>query len=134
MRVSARRSTAIGAVSGLSMAAVVVLLAWLNGGPGGSETLQTIINFFASLPTLVLSASFNIPTFLQIVLFFVYWVLVGGILGWLLSRQHLLFKVTALVLVVGLIVSHWVAQVKLEHELDMLLRAIGKALIGGSIP
>ncbi|MDO8137733.1 MAG: hypothetical protein Q6354_08845, partial [Candidatus Brocadiales bacterium] len=56
-----KKSAVIGAFSGLGLALLVILLVWLN--KEGREPLQTITNFFVSVPTLLVA---NLPGRLQI--------------------------------------------------------------------
>lgn len=127
------RSTLIGAVVGLCLAAAVMLLAWFN--QDGSEALQAIINFFASLPALLLVvAPFDVPESLQIILFFIYWALVGGIIGWLAGKDHAIHRIAIVVVIVVLILSHWAAKAKLERDIEAAIRAFVGALFGGSTP
>ena len=127
-----RKSMLIGAVSGLGFAGVVLLLAWLNGGPDGSNILREIINFVAALPVVIFTA-LKIPQVVQNIPFFIYWALVGGVFGWLLGQKKAPFKIAALVFVFGLVILHYLANVKMSREIGGALRALGKWLEKGGM-
>lgn len=122
----------IGAFSGLGLALLVALLAWLN--QGSREPLQTITNFFSSVPMLLAFVPLNLPGWLQLLAFFSYWAIVGGTLGWLLGQMRPFTLGAAFLMIVGLVVAHRMTQVKLERELEAILRAIGEMFTGGVSP
>lgn len=126
-----KKPALIGAFSGLGLALLVALLVWLN--QGGREPLQTITNFFASVP-IPLVTPLNLPGWLQILVFASYWAIVGGTLGWLVGQMRPFYLGAAFLMIVGLIVAHRLTQVKLERELEAILRAIGEGLTGGVAP
>ena len=105
-------------------------LTWLNQGRG--EIVQTIANFFVSLP-LVISWALKFPDIISVIVVVIYWVIIGGIIGWLLSRRRLMSQLTAVVLIVALAVSHWAAKVKLEGEIEAAVRAVFKSF-GQEVP
>lgn len=125
---SVKRPTIIGCRSGLVIGVVILLFAWLND-EWDNEILRSIINFLGSVPTLVFGAKFNISGLLQNISFFIYWVLLGGIVGWLVSQKHPLFKGAMLILIAGLFILHRMVQVNLERELEAAMETLYKAFI-----
>lgn len=126
-----KKPASIGAFSGLGLALLVALSAWLN--QGSREPLQTITNFIASVPMLLVTPP-NLPGWLELFLFISYWAIVGGALGWLVGQPRPFPLGAAFLMIVGLIVAHRMTQVKLERELEAVLRAIGEGLTGGTAP
>ncbi len=127
---STRRPILVGIVCGIVFAAVIVVFAKINDSPDGSEVLREIINFLAASPA-VIFAALKMPQVVQNISFFIYWALVGGVFGWLLGQKKAPFKIAALVLLVGLVILHHLANVKMSHEIGGALRAFGEWLAGG---
>ena len=132
---SAKKSNMIGAISGVLIATITVLCAMLNAD-WENEILRGTTNFIASVPTLLLSRWLDLPQILQNILFFVYWAIIGGLLGLLLSCKDSFIKTVSVILaVVSLVIAHRVVQVTLETELSDALRGLealftGKAHLG----
>ena len=125
------RGSAISAIAGagigLCIAIVTLLFALLNN-KWDNEVFKGIINFITSIPTFLFEAKLNMPQLVQNVLFFIYWVLVGAIFGWLAGRKGMFSKMLFVILIGGLIIVHRIVQVKLEKELAAALEAIGGML------
>lgn len=126
-----KKPASIGAFSGLGLALLVALLTWLN--QESREPLQTITNFFVSVPMLLVTPP-NLPGWLELFLFISYWAIVGGTLGWLVGQMRPYRLGAAFLMIVGLIVAHRLTQVKLERELESVLRAISDIFTGGASP
>lgn len=124
-----RKSLTIGALGGFGMALSTLLLAKLNSASDNSECLRLIINFLASVPV----ALFNMPRVLLNVLFFVYWILVGTVIGWLIGHKGKFARVAALMLVTALAIVHWIVKLRIEQDIDAAMRALGQWLTGGGI-
>lgn len=125
---SAKKSIMIGAISGVLIATITVLCAMLNKD---DEILRGTINFIASVPTLLLSSRLDLPQILQNILFFVYWAIIGGLLGLFLSRKKSFIRTTYVIIaVVSLIIAHRVVQVSLENDLSDALRGLGALFTG----
>src|SRR3990167_8907396 len=127
---NSRTGTVVGVVTGFCGAVTVLGLVWLNQGRG--EIVQTIANFFVSLP-LSISWALKFPDIISVIIVVIYWGIIGGIIGWLLSRRRLMSQLTAVVLIVALAVSHWAAKVKLEGEIEAAVRAVFKSF-GQEVP
>ena len=117
-----RKAIAIGAAVGLLLAAADVGLIWLNRG--SNPALEEITNFLGALPVLLFWSS-SIPEIASIVLFFIYWAVVGAILALLALRGRMAFTVAALLLIVVLGISHRAAQLVLNREMEEAARAHG---------
>ena|SRR3989338_7749871 len=124
-----KKSVLIGSVIGIIIAVLPVALAKLNAA-WDNETLQSIINFIASVPTLILGAKLNLPQVLQNILFFGYWALTGAAIAWLMARKKPAFKIAAVICLIALIFIHRTVQVNLERELEDALRALGEIFAG----
>ena len=122
-----QRGALIGAVAGLSISAAVVAVALINAAR--NQFLQAITNFFAA-PSVLLSWAVGIPEPLAYTLFLIYGALVGGILGWLIGHRTFRSRLAALVFVVLLLAAHATAQAKLARDIEGVLRAVLKALLG----
>ena len=125
MKVTTKKSLLIGTASGIGFGIIVVLVSIFNNG--SNETLQSIINFFGCTAAFFLM-TYDIPEFVGVIIFFVYWALVGGIFSLLLSRRSLLFYILTSVFVIILIVGHRTLQAELENVLGRIVDAFGKML------
>ncbi len=133
---NAKKSVMIGAIIGLLIAMITALFATLNN-VWDNEALRSIINFIASVPTLLCSSWLDLPQVFQQILFFVYWAVIGGLFGMLLSRKKSLIKTSCVIIaILSLVIAHRVVQVTLEAELGDALRGLealftGKAYVEG---
>ena len=125
----AKKSVMIGAIAGLLIAIITVFFATLNKG-WDNEALRSVINFIASVPTLILDAKLNLPQILQNILFFGYWALVGAAIALLMTRKNPAFKMLAVMCLIALIFIHRAVQINLEREFDEALRGLGE-IFGG---
>lgn len=126
-----KKSVAIGGVIGAIVALIAIVLARLNEG-WNNDIMRGIINFFAGVSMLILDVKLKLPQAFQNILFFVYWALVGGAIGWFLSSKKSGFKMLAIIFVVAVIIVHRIVQINLEQELEAALRALGE-IFGGKI-
>ena len=126
---SAKKSIMIGAIAGLLIAIIEVLLATLNNA-WDNEALRRVINFIASVPTLILDVKLNLPQILQNLLFFAYWTIVGAAIALLMTRKNPAFKMLAVMCLIALIFIHRAVQINLEREFDEALRGLGE-IFGG---
>lgn len=95
---------------------------------GDLRFLQIIVNFFVSTPTfLLVTQPYNHPI-IEGILFFIYWGLIGGIIGWLLCLKTSFAKVAIVLMIVGIIISHSLIQIKIERGLDAAMEAVGEAI------
>jgi len=108
---------------------IVVLFAWLNSGTNASGDLQTVINFFMSVPISMVS-SFDAPAPVIVLISFIYWMALGGIFGCVSSVKRPLSIVIVLILVACFIYLHVTLQAKLEGDIASSVNAFGKALAG----
>jgi hypothetical protein len=117
-----KKAITIGAAAGLVLAAADVGLIWLNRG--SNPALEEITNFLGALPVFLFWAS-SIPEVASIMLFFIYWAVVGATLAALALRGRMVFTVAALLLIVLLGISHRAAQLVLNKEMEEAARAHG---------
>jgi len=120
--------TIIGIISGIGCAAIILGLAWFNILVGDLRFLQIIVNFFVSTPAFLLASQSNYHPIIQGFLFFVYCGLIGGIFGWLFSLKASIAKVVIVLMIVGIITSHTLTQIKIERGLESAMEAIGEAI------
>ena len=131
----AKKSIMIGAIAGLLIVIITALFATLNKG-WDNEWLRSVINFIASVPTLILDAKLNLPQILQNILFFGYWMAVGAVIALLMTRKNPVFKISAVICLIALIFIHRAVQINLEQELEDALRALGEIfgeILGGKL-
>ena len=126
---SAKKSIMIGAIAGLLIAIIEVLLATLNNA-WDNEALRRVINFIASVPKLILDVKLNLPQILQNLLFFAYWTIVGAAIALLMTRKNPAFKMLAVMCLIALIFIHRAVQINLEREFEEALGALGE-IFGG---
>ena len=126
---SAKKSIMIGAIAGLLIAIITALFATLNKG-WDNEWLRRVINFIASVPTLILDVKLNLPQILQNLLFFAYWTIVGAAIALLTTRKNPVFKIAAVICLITLIFAHRAVQINLEREFEEALGALGE-IFGG---
>lgn len=128
MAYNPRTNTLVGVLIGLGIALVVAGLAWLNDGR--SQVVEKAVMFIFSTPALI-SFKLRSSDAFMMVLSFIYWALVGGVVGWLIGAGKRATKVTGFVVLVGLLASHWIAYLNLSAEIDAIGRAL-EALFGAS--
>ena len=121
------RRLIIGAVAGLVVSVAVVAAAWVNNGR--SEPLETVTNFLAAVPVL-LAWTAGLPQAASYVFLLCYGALIGGIFGRLISQRTLRSRLAALLFMIFLLVAHSTAQLKLARDIEQVLRALVKALLG----
>lgn len=126
-----KKSAIIGAVIGAMVALIAVALAGLND-TWNNEIVRAIINFLAGVPMFILDVKLKLPQIFQNIFFFLYWALVGVIIGWFLSEKKASFKALAIILVIALVFMHRIVQINLEQELEEALRALAE-MFGGKI-
>jgi hypothetical protein len=122
-----QRATLTGALAGLSISAAAIAVAWINAAR--NPFLQAVTNFIAA-PSVLFSWAVGIPETLAYILFLIYGALVGGILGRLISRRTLPSRLAALLFAIFLLAAHSAAQSKLARDIEEVLRAVVKALLG----
>ncbi|MBI1976371.1 MAG: hypothetical protein HYS56_02550 [Candidatus Omnitrophica bacterium] len=128
------RGKTIGAVTGMVIAGGVLLLGYLNI-TWNSEVLRSCVHFLSGVPLFLFFGQLNLPEvfqaeWVQKILFLIYWALVGGILGWLLGSRRLPLQATAAVIILALVISHRMVQVRVERELGEISEALGKLFTG----
>lgn len=126
-----KKSAIIGAVIGTMVALIAVALAGLNDA-WNNEIVRAIINFLAGVPMIILDVRLRFPQVFQNISFFLYWALVGAIIGWSLGTKKAAFRALAVIFVIVIIFSHRVVQINLEQEFEGALRALGE-MFGGKI-
>ena len=130
-----KKSVFIGGVIGIIIAVLAIVLAKLNS-VWDNKMLRSVINFIASVPTLILDAKLNLPQILQNILFFGYWMAVGAVIALLMTRKNPVFKISAVICLIALIFAHRAVQINLEQELEDALRALGEIfgeILGGKL-
>ena len=125
----AKKSIMIGAIAGLLIVIITVPFATLNNA-WDNEALRRVINFIASVPTLILDVKLNLPQILQNLLFFAYWTIVGAAIALLMTRKNPAFKMLAVMCLIALIFIHRAVQINLEREFEEALGALGE-IFGG---
>jgi len=115
-----------GIISGLCFAAFILILAWVNSLIGDLRFIQIIVNFFVSTPVFLLKSQLTNNSIIHGILFFVYWGLVGGIIGLCLKTSFK--KIAIAFIIVAIVISHILIQSKIERGLDAAMGAFGEAI------
>ncbi len=123
-----QKATLIGAEGGIVFAALVVLICWL--GQGGNETMRALANVLESVPVL-LALRLGLKDPHNHVLCFLYWIIIGGGLGFLVGFKRPIPGMLAVGMLVVLLVLHELAQMRLAQEMETAGNALGAALSGG---
>lgn len=113
-----------GIAAGFGLAALVALLACLPAG--GHQPVQWIVNTLTSVPTWLVAA-WQGPAWLEGILLFVYWMLIGGLCGGAVGwwrRRSSWWRVGFMLIGVGcLVIAHQAASQQLERQLiERMLR------------
>ena len=120
-----KKSVLIGAVIGIGTGIAIALLGILN--QGANEPLQSTVNFFGSVPTYFIM-TYNLSTPTGIIVFFVYWAIIGIIFGLLaelpIKRRYILITI----FLICFIVAHRLAQVAMGREMQEIMNSLGQIL------
>lgn len=117
-----------GFLTGLAIVAVGLLSSWLMETKWSHPLLQKIAMFLLIAPYVLFTWTLSlfsiiIPAsleFLNVGFVVVYWVLVGGFLGWLFGKQRAL----ASLLLIVLLISHgWIA-IEFERGTEAMARSV----------
>jgi len=123
-----QKAILVGAEGGLAFAAFVVLMCWL--GQDGNETLQALANVLSSVPVL-LTLRLGFSAQHNHVIIFIYWIVIGGVLGFLVGFKRPIPGMVAIVMLVVLLVFHELAQRRVAQDLAAAAEALGDVLSGG---
>lgn len=124
MGANIKKSIIIGIIIGLSVAVVVILCAKLNRND--NEVFQSGVNFLAGVPTFM-AMVYNLSELAAIMVYFVYWALIGAIFGLLAGLRQPRRYIPIFILLVALIIMHRTLQVRLEREITDIVGAVLKA-------
>jgi hypothetical protein len=115
-----------GIISGLGFAAFILCLAWVNSLIGDLRFIQIIVNFFVSTPIFLLKTQSTNNSIIHGILFFVYWGLVGGIVGFCIKTSF--SKIAITLIIVAIVISHILIQSKIQRGLDSAMGSFGEAI------
>ena len=121
----------LGIISGLGFAAFILCLAWFNSLVGDLRFTHIIVNFFVSTPVFLLKSQLTNNSIIHGMLFFVYWGLVGGIIGFCLKTSFT--KIAIALIIVAIVISHILIHSKIERGLDAAMEGFGKLISGEAI-
>jgi hypothetical protein len=120
-----------GIISGLGFAALLLCLAWVNSLIGDLRFIQIIVNFFVSTPIFLLKTQPTNNSIIHGILFFVYWGLVGGIIGFCIKTSF--SKIAITLIIVAIVISHILIHSKIQRGLDATMDGFGKLISGEAI-
>jgi len=120
-----------GIISGLGFAAFILGLAWVNSLVGDLRFIQILINFFVSTPIFLLKTQLTNNSIIHGILFFVYWGVVGGIIGFCLNTSFA--KIAIALIIVAIVISHILIHSKIQRGLDSAMDGFGKLISGEAI-
>ena len=115
-----------GIISGLGFAAFILCLAWFNSLVGDLRFTHIIVNFFVSTPVFLLKSQLTNNSIIHGMLFFVYWGLVGGIIGLCLKTSFT--KIAIALIIVAIVISHILIHSKIQRGLDSAMGAFGETI------
>jgi len=110
-----KKRVKLGIISGLCFAAFILILAWVNSLIGDLRFIQIIVNFFVSTPVFLLKSQLTNNSIIHGILFFVYWGLVGGIIGFCLKTSFK--KIAIALIIVAIVITHVLIHSKIERGL-----------------
>ena len=116
----------LGIISGLGFAAFILCLAWFNSLVGDLRFTHIIVNFFVSTPVFLLKSQLTNNSIIHGMLFFVYWGLVGGIIGLCLKTSFT--KIAIALIIVAIVISHILIHSKIQRGLDSAMGAFGETI------
>ena len=120
-----------GIISGLGFAAFILGLAWVNSLVGDLRFTHIIVNFFVSTPIFLLKTQSTNNSVIHGILFFVYWGLVGGIVGFCIKTSF--SKIAITLIIVAIVISHILIHSKIQRGLDAAMGGFGKLISGEAI-
>ena len=116
----------LGIISGLGFTAFILCLAWFNSLVGDLRFTHIIVNFFVSTPVFLLKSQLTNNSIIHGMLFFVYWGLVGGIIGLCLRTSFT--KIAIALIIVAIVISHILIHSKIQRGLDSAMGAFGETI------
>ncbi len=116
-----------GFILGLIFAALILAFSALNRGE--NPKIQSVINFLCSVPVFIASKfhAYAGDPFI-IFTFFIYWGLVGLVFGLISRVEHHSKAFIFIVFLLFLLVVHWLAKVRLEHQIDAAMQAFANII------
>ena len=126
-----KKRVKLGIISGLGFAAFILGLAWFNSLVGDLRFTHIIVNFFVSTPIFLLKTQSTNNSVIHGILFFVYWGLVGGIIGFCLKTSFT--KIAIALIIVAIVISHILIHSKIQRGLDAAMGGFGKLISGEAI-
>ena len=126
-----KKRVKLGIISGLGFAALILALARVNSLVGDLRFIQIIVNFFVSTPIFLLKTQSTNNSVIHGILFFVYWGLVGGIIGFCLKTSFT--KIAIALIIVAIVISHILIHSKIQRGLDAAMGGFGKLISGEAI-
>ena len=120
-----KKSMGIGAVIGLGAGIALALVGVSN--PGASRSLQSIVDFFGSVPTyFVMTYNLSPPT--GIIVFFTYWAVIGAIVGLLAGFPAKIRYILMAVFLICFVTGHGLIQAAMEREMQAIMDSLGQIL------
>ena len=126
-----KKRVKLGIISGLGFAALILALARVNSLVGDLRFIQIIVNFFVSTPIFLLKTQSTNNSVIHGILFFVYWGLVGGIVGFCIKTSF--SKIAITLIIVAIVISHILIHSKIQRGLDAAMGGFGKLISGEAI-
>jgi uncharacterized membrane protein YfhO len=119
---NAKRSAIIGGGFGFIFSVVVALAVNFCGSK--CEITQKVGLFIGSVPA-YLAAKINSSDPFVTVVFIIYWILVGGVIGFISSLKTPKVKIIMALLVIILVIAHYVAMTELSKDISRAVQALG---------
>jgi len=123
MTLTSRKYVIIGLICGAIWSLIVALLVKLD-----IEGLQAVTNFFSSVPVYI-SLKFGLSELVSTIIFFGYWVLAGGVLGWSIGVKGIP-GVIPVILIVVLVALHLYCQREAGNIISEALKGLGDVFTG----
>jgi hypothetical protein len=121
MSAKVRNYTIAGAVLGALLAGLIAVLVIFCEDK--CVIAQKIGQFFSSTPAYLATRINSSDPFVTVV-FFLYWIVVGGVFGFLAGMKQPLGKALAIALTVILAIAHAMAQAEISREIEEAIQAL----------
>ena len=128
------KSWAIGVAAGLIFGALLAAVSLFDLAE--STPFESILLFFGSLPVFItIKLLPDVPEFFLTIIFFIYWIVLGGLIGWGIRKGKAgILGVTLLIAV--LFFAHFEAYITMQREIDDAVSAFVEfiRMLGGPFP
>ena len=98
-----------------------------------SKVTKSVINFLSSVPVYIFTIKLDMPEIVATLLLFGYWILAGGILGFLLGCKKPSLNIIALAFVIALLALHYKTSLCISRDLETAVKSFGNFFTCGML-